>query len=357
MSSTSVTEAAPAATEAKAPSRSVKGRDGGDLRRRLIRHYLPLTLGSLAALVLFVNVPFFDANRYPPPGDIFTAGVSGAIPSGEPQGSSGSSGEMPPGMQHGPGQGMPPGMQHGPGQSMPPGMPGMEGMPGAQGSGSQGMPGMQNGSGESGGGASAGRNMDAALRWRLLSTASGYVALALLALTLLIGPVNLLLRRRNPVSSYFRRDIGIFSAFGSVAHMVFGFLVKHQDGQILGYFFAAGDRSKVLTNSFGLANWTGLLAVLIVAGLAVISSDVALRKLRAKRWKMMQRLNYGLFVLVILHSLFYGALWRTTSPYTVMLGLSVVAVAVLQALGVRLWRRKKGRTAPAGAATVVESPA
>jgi hypothetical protein len=33
---------------------------------------------------------------------------------------------------------------------------------------------------------------------RRLTTATGYVALGLLALTLLIGPVNLLLRRRIP---------------------------------------------------------------------------------------------------------------------------------------------------------------
>lgn len=42
------------------------------------------------------------------------------------------------------------------------------------------------------------------------TTATGYVALGLLALTLLIGPANLMLSRRNPVSSYLTRDVGMW---------------------------------------------------------------------------------------------------------------------------------------------------
>jgi len=55
--------------------------------------------------------------------------------------------------------------------------------------------------------------------------------------------------------------------------------------------------------------------------------------------------------LVILLSVLYGALWRATSPYTVLLGLSVIAVAGGQALGVRLWRQKPAcKAVPASAA-------
>ena len=183
---------------------------------------------------------------------------------------------------------------------------------------------------------------------RRYSTATGYVATALLGLTLLIGPTNLLLRRRNPVSGYLRRDVGIWTATASVVHVVFGFLVKHGDGELLGFFFQPGDRSRILTNSFGLANWAGLTALLIAAGLAVISSDAALRKLKAKRWKRLQRFNYALFALVVIHAVLYGALWRTTSPYTVLLALSVVAVLAAQAMGIRLWRQRNAdRPVPA----------
>jgi len=114
---------------------------------------------------------------------------------------------------------------------------------------------------------------------RRYSTATGYVALVLLGLTLIIGPGHLVLRRRNPVSSYFRRDVGIWTAGASAVHVIFSLLVKHGDGQVLGYFFESGDRSRLLTNSFGLANWAGLAAVVIAAALTVISSDIAMRKL------------------------------------------------------------------------------
>jgi DMSO/TMAO reductase YedYZ heme-binding membrane subunit len=100
-----------------------------------------------------------------------------------------------------------------------------------------------------------------------------------------------------------------------------------------------------LRNSFGLGNWTGLAALLIVAGLLALSSDAVLRRLKAKNWKRLQRLNYALFALVIVHAFFYGALLRETSPYTILLGLSVGAVVVGQAVGIWLFRRRHSRRA------------
>jgi sulfoxide reductase heme-binding subunit YedZ len=184
---------------------------------------------------------------------------------------------------------------------------------------------------------------------RQLTVATGYVAVGLLGLTLLIGPANLLLRRRNPVSNYLSRDVGTWAAIGSVVHVIFGLQV-HGGGRISDFlhYFVASDGSP-LTNSFGLGNWTGLAALVIVAGLLALSSDVALRKLKARPWKRLQRLNYALFALVIAHAFFYGALLRMTSPFTLLLGVSVIAVFVGQATGIWLWRRRYSRTA----ATVV----
>jgi sulfoxide reductase heme-binding subunit YedZ len=179
------------------------------------------------------------------------------------------------------------------------------------------------------------------------TVATGYVAVGLLGLTLLIGPANLLLRRRNPLSNYLSRDVGTWAAIGSVVHVIFGLQV-HGGGRISDFlsYFVAPDGSPWL-NSFGLGNWTGLGALVIVVGLLAVSSDFALRKLRARPWKRLQRLNYALFALVIAHAFFYGALLRITSPFTLLLGLSVIAVFVGQAVGVWLWRRRYARTAAA----------
>lgn len=117
-----------------------------------------------------------------------------------------------------------------------------------------------------------------------LTTATGYVALGLLGLTLLIGPGNLLLRERNPVSSYLCRDVGTWTAVFSVVHVILG-LQLHSGGQLSGfleYFVADG---KLLTNTFGLGNWTGLVATAIVVGLLALSNDFALRILKARTWK------------------------------------------------------------------------
>ncbi|MBI4321412.1 MAG: ferric reductase-like transmembrane domain-containing protein, partial [Chloroflexi bacterium] len=166
--------------------------------------------------------------------------------------------------------------------------------------------------------------------------------LGLLALTLLIGPANLLLRRRTPVSSYLTRDVGMWAAIVSVVHVIVGFQVHGPPAplgaRMLRYFFASD--GSPLTDSFGLGNWTGLAATVIVVGLLAISSDFALRKLKAGPWKWLQRLNYALFALVIAHAICYGALLRVTSPSTLLLGLSVIAVFVGQAVGVWLWRRR-----------------
>lgn len=172
-----------------------------------------------------------------------------------------------------------------------------------------------------------------------LTVATGYVAVGLLGLTLLIGPANLALRRRNPVNSYLRRDVGTWTAIASVVHVVVGLQV-HGRGRIddvLNYFVRDGSP---LTNSFGLGNWTGLAALVIVVGLLALSTDGSLRELKAGRWKNLQRLNYALFVLVGLHAFFYGALLRMASPFTLLLIATATAVAVGQAVGIWLWRRR-----------------
>jgi sulfoxide reductase heme-binding subunit YedZ len=172
--------------------------------------------------------------------------------------------------------------------------------------------------------------------------ATGYLALGFIAVTLLIGPANLLLRRRTPVSNYLSRDVGTWAAIGSVVHTIFVLLGTGGIRDFLAFFVAPG--GSPLLNSFGLGNWTGLVALVIVVGLLAISSDVALRKLKAGIWKRLQRLNYALFALVILHAYFYGALLRLTSPFTLLLGVSVLVVFVGQAVGVWLWRRRHARS-------------
>jgi sulfoxide reductase heme-binding subunit YedZ len=186
-----------------------------------------------------------------------------------------------------------------------------------------------------------------------ITTATGYVATGLLALTLLIGPANLVLGRRTPVSSYFRRDAGLWTAVFSVVHVVVGLQVHGPPGpaleRMLRYF--VGPDGQPLTDAFGLGNWTGLAATAVVLALLAISSDLALRGLKAGPWKWIQRLNYVLFALVVAHAIYYGALERTASFSTLLLLFIVASVALGQIIGISLWRRRsrlaRGRAAAA----------
>jgi sulfoxide reductase heme-binding subunit YedZ len=176
---------------------------------------------------------------------------------------------------------------------------------------------------------------------RQLAAPTGDVALVLLGLTLLVGPANLLLGRQNPVNSYLRRDIGIWTAIASVVHVIVGFQ-GHSD-RVLGFvdYFVADGRPRV--NSFGVGNWTGLAATVTVLVLLAISTDRSLQQLKARGWKRLQRLNYALFGLVVLHAVCYGALRRTGTAFTLVLLATVNAVVIGQVAGITLWRQRLTR--------------
>src|SRR5262245_4126289 len=81
-----------------------------------------------------------------------------------------------------------------------------------------------------------------------LASPTGDVALVLLALTLLIGPANLIFRRRNPVNNYLRRDVGAWTAIWSVVHVIVAF--QGHSRRVFGFvdYFVADGRP--LTNRF-----------------------------------------------------------------------------------------------------------
>ncbi len=306
-------------------SRQPLGGSSGDWPHRLLRFHVPLALASALVLLVFMSLPLFDVRNVDGHVDL----TSGAFPQQRSGGQTepmGQGGSQVGSMDHSAGQtestdhnsGQTESMSHDAGQTGP--------------TGSDEMPEMRDPQ----------RLVASRSFTQRFTVATGYLATGLLALTLLIGPANLLLRRRNPVSSYLRRDVGMWTAIFSVVHVFFGLQVHDQLRNFLNYFFAPDGR--VLTNSFGLGNWTGLAATVIVVGLLALSSDVALRKLKAGSWKWLQRLNYALFALVVAHAFFYGALLRLQSPYTLLLLLSVIAVFIGQALGIWLWRRRHART-------------
>jgi methionine sulfoxide reductase heme-binding subunit len=274
----------------------------GDLRYRFLHFHIPLALVSVIVLFLWMSLPLFQAGGHQGPPQAAqatshqgppTSGTPSTMHQGEShQGPLQSDGAMPP-------------MNHSGDQTENPN-----------------------------------RTQNRLLIARF-TTATGYIGLGLLGLTLIIGPANLLLRRRTPISTYLARDVGMWAAIMSMVHVIAGFFVHGPpaplSARIIYYFFAPDGRP--LTNTFGWGNWTGLAATVIVVGLFTISNDYALRKLKARNWKNLQRLNYILFLLVIAHAIFYGVL-RVTSIPTLLFAFIVILVLIGQTVGIWLWQRK-----------------
>lgn len=173
-----------------------------------------------------------------------------------------------------------------------------------------------------------------------LSVATGYVGIALLGATLVIGAWNILCNRRNPVSSDLRRDIGIWCGIISLIHVVIGLQV-HMGNMLLYFFREAGELNTLVPriDLFGFANYAGLIGVLILFLLLLLSNDVSIRLLGRKRWKFFQRWNYALMLFVVLHSVAYQIMENRKIPYLILFGVIAALVLTMQFLGVFTVRR------------------
>jgi sulfoxide reductase heme-binding subunit YedZ len=159
-----------------------------------------------------------------------------------------------------------------------------------------------------------------------LSIGTGYAALALLAFTLSVGPLKALRGRRLPVSIDLRRDAGICTAVVGLTHVVLGLQVHH--GGAIQRYFTSLDRG-------GLANWIGLAATLLLVLLLGISSNRALRRLGARRWKRLQRLAYALFALVVAHTILYQLIEERAVAVAGVAAALAGATVALQLAGAR----------------------
>lgn len=134
---------------------------------------------------------------------------------------------------------------------------------------------------------------------------TGYISLIILTISLIIGSVNLLLKYKNPISTYFRRDISIIGGVLAVIHSIAGLFV-HLRGRTWQYFLKKTDHGySIRLDNFGLANYSGLISTLIIILLLIISNDYLLKKLNPDNWKNIQRLSYLMFILTLIHCYFY----------------------------------------------------
>lgn len=174
----------------------------------------------------------------------------------------------------------------------------------------------------------------------VITDASGYIAIILITLSLLIGPFNLILKRINPVSTYFRRDIGITAGVLAVTHSITGLFV-HLRGNNWQYFLNKTEVGySIRLDDFGLANYTGLISGLIIIALLMTSNDFSFRKLNPSVWKNIQRFAYLAFLFAIIHSVYYKVVQTNLDLVWYLYLPLLFTVFLFQLAGIRIKSKK-----------------
>jgi len=169
-----------------------------------------------------------------------------------------------------------------------------------------------------------------------ITQATGYISIIILSISLIIGPVNILLKIKNPISTYLRRDISIIGGILALIHSIAGLFV-HLRGNNWQYFLNKTEFGySIRTDNFGLANYTGLISALIIILLLITSNDYLLKKLNSTNWKNIQRLSYLMFILAIIHCFYYRIVKGNLNLiYSLYIPLFII-VLTFQMIGMRL---------------------
>jgi sulfoxide reductase heme-binding subunit YedZ len=176
-----------------------------------------------------------------------------------------------------------------------------------------------------------------------MSTA--YVALLLLGMTAVIGPVKLLLGLPLHTSIYLRRDTGIWTGIIALAHVVFG-LQGHVGGKFWYYFIAPPDASynfPLRIDIFGITSYLGLGATFILIMLLALSNNWSIKRIGAHRWKSLQRLSYAAIGMTLLHNIIFLVVWERDLIFVAMFSLVTLGIVTFQVLGYRQYKREPAK--------------
>jgi len=163
----------------------------------------------------------------------------------------------------------------------------------------------------------------------------GYLSLLLIGVTLIIGPINLVRSRRNPVNIDVRRDVGIWAGIAGCWHVLLVVRGTVLNGQIL-YFFLQASGLGLQLNVYGFSNDSGLFATILLLLLLALSNAASLRVLKGKWWKRMQRLTYLLALLAVAHAFGYQYLNQREQFLFVMVIVLSFLILACQAGGIML---------------------
>jgi sulfoxide reductase heme-binding subunit YedZ len=143
--------------------------------------------------------------------------------------------------------------------------------------------------------------------------ATGFIALILLLLTLCVTPLRKLTGYNY--LSHFRKTLGLFAFFYAMCHFAIYFVIQR------GLSFSAAIRD--ISHNYFIV--FGLIGLVVMIPLALTSTTASIRRLGAKRWKLLHRLVYVAAVAGVIH---YYFRFKTVHDLPIILG-AILAVLLL----------------------------
>ena len=167
------------------------------------------------------------------------------------------------------------------------------------------------------------------------TNATGLLTLTFLTLSLAVTPARKLTGWN--FLSHFRRMLGLYAFFYGLLHLLAFAWFDH-------FFDPRAIAADVVKRPFVTF---GMLGFFLMVPLAVTSTNAAVKRMGAKRWKMLHRLAYGAAVAGVVHY-WLKVKVVTTLPLTFAVIVTVLLLyRAFEALRPR--SRKKGPAAPAAA--------
>ena len=148
-----------------------------------------------------------------------------------------------------------------------------------------------------------------------LSIVSAWLCLALLAYTLLIGPMQVMKTGRSIDNIYIRRDIGIWSAFIGLYHFNLANKLSMNSAYI-DFFVNQATMPPAVELRSQLYSWGAILGYIIAVLfllLLSLSSDLAIRLIGMRWWKRLQRSAYFAFAFTVIHAFAFQILESRTA--------------------------------------------
>lgn len=128
-------------------------------------------------------------------------------------------------------------------------------------------------------------------------------SLLLLVITMAVGPLSRLLKSVNKLLSW-RRQLGIWVAITALAHI---YIVM--DGWVMWDFILLFKvpfyNELVIHPGFALGNLIGIVALGYLIMLAVLSNQKSVSVLGGASWSYLQQRSFMLYVLVVLHTVYF----------------------------------------------------